>query len=490
MPKAVRSSAALAAGCAPRTIEMAEISTYAGTRVVTAEATLFDSFSDRVGGLAIHPLTGAYYLASDDLLGCGSGTFRLWSYDPETHLVALIGSHANWTIDDLAFRADGTLYGFAETDGAGAEVDDIVTIDLASGLPSIVGNSGFGGSDGRLAFAPDGTLYIGLGSIIGTVDPDTGVASFIGIQTGFTNETMAIDDSGIGYLVSGHESLQTFNVSAPIVLSSPSPMGLQAVTALAFVPSEFTLTGKDGVKCANKIVKGASLLAKAGGKLAAGCLKERQKDPGAGFGACLDADAKQFESKAAAKLLGFETKSCSTPPDYGVLDGAAIAAAVPAARRQVVDGLFGAGAAADATIVAAADDKVGAACQSKMAKLLQKQADLVLKDYAKCVKIRGKELEICSIDDYGVCMLLASLNVEFGVGAAGKVLDKADKLRVKCQDQGVDFGALFATSSCSEGDLGCLTDLAICSACATASGVSASEVPCSFFKTAGGACPD
>lgn len=456
------------AGCSSRDVSIYEIAPLTLERSAVVTNDLFDTTgdpaSDRVSGLAIHPTTGLAYIVTDDILGCGSGDFSLWSYEFGPGAVAeLIGTFANWVIDDITFAPDGTLYGFAENDGTGAAVDDVVTIDLVTGEPTILGDSTFGGADGKLAFAPDGTLWVGLGSIVGTVDTVTGLASLVGIQNGFTNEALAFDAEGLGFMVSGHSAIRTFDPSvSATLLSSPVETGETDISALAFVPTSFATTGADEAKCVNKMLKGAELAGKFTAKAASACLKARQKGEVLSFGDCLDANVEPLNEKNLAKLEKFEAKSCASRPDYGLAFTGDIAYAALVARGFLAIQLFGHGE--DETIFTEEENKAAAKCQAKLFKTVEKQNKLLLKAYGKCVKLSLAEGRICSVADYASCFAATASAVTLEGSALSKARGKIEKISTKCTEQGVDFANAFV-DVCPAGNLDCLLDRATCSAC-------------------------
>jgi len=128
---------------------------------------------DRVGAIDFNPATGVLY---------GIGT------DPTTNMIDLITINTttgvgttvgtvgpvNTTFQDISFRSDGTLFGVA--DGTA------YTINLTTGLASVLGGTSLGKNGSGLAFDPSNTLYNINGSTIATIDQTTGA----GTPTGAT----------------------------------------------------------------------------------------------------------------------------------------------------------------------------------------------------------------------------------------------------------------------------------------------------------------
>jgi hypothetical protein len=125
----------------------------------TGAATLVGAIGyDRVGALDFDPSTGILY-------GIGSNTpntFSLITIDTTTGLGTTVGNTVG-NFQDINFRSDGTLFGFA----GGA----LYTLNLTDGSATLVGSisSGIGTGNG-LAFDPMDTLYRINGDTISTLD--------------------------------------------------------------------------------------------------------------------------------------------------------------------------------------------------------------------------------------------------------------------------------------------------------------------------------
>lgn len=87
-----------------------------------------------------------------------SGGGRVYTIDPDSQVVTLIGNTGFDRLGGLAFNAGGVLYGVS---GGSAGPGTLMTIDRNNGQPSVIGDvGGIQGVD-ALAFGRNGTLYGG-----------------------------------------------------------------------------------------------------------------------------------------------------------------------------------------------------------------------------------------------------------------------------------------------------------------------------------------
>ncbi|MBI4340816.1 MAG: PEP-CTERM sorting domain-containing protein [Candidatus Omnitrophica bacterium] len=113
------------------------------------------------------------------------------------------------TIRAAAFSSSDVLFAIANGGGpfSTTEADDLYTINLSSGVPTLIGNTGFAGIQG-LAFAPDGTLYgwdvtsdfTGAGLI--ALNPSTGSGSDVNAlvgEAGVDIQALAVASDGTLY---------------------------------------------------------------------------------------------------------------------------------------------------------------------------------------------------------------------------------------------------------------------------------------------------
>ncbi len=147
-------------------------SNYAETRLYrlnpsTAQMTLIgDTGLTHGTGLAIHPETGALYLVTSAQL------YTLDGDDATATLIGDIGSDLQ-NVPDLAFAANGILYGWSESE------DDLVVFDLTTGDATWVGDSNVSTWSTGLAFDTSGTLWVKPGNELWTVDTGTGMGTFV-----------------------------------------------------------------------------------------------------------------------------------------------------------------------------------------------------------------------------------------------------------------------------------------------------------------------
>src|SRR5262249_36925642 len=152
----------------------------------TGAATAIGSIGIGVGAMAVHPRTGVLYGVTAPGFIPPSGTTRqLLRIDTKTGVGSVIGplgaTGFRFGIADLAFRSDGTLFGWSENS------DDLITIDINTGAATIVGNAGISTFGSGLAFDNTGTLYLAGGGGNGrfyTVNPATGLTTLLGNLTG------------------------------------------------------------------------------------------------------------------------------------------------------------------------------------------------------------------------------------------------------------------------------------------------------------------
>jgi len=137
-----------------------------------------------VTGLAFHPITGELYGVTTVENSPPQPQPSLIKINPATGAGTLIGplgpvgclvppASSTQPVTDITFRADGTLFGWSRC------TDDLVTINLATGLATVVADSGLttSGGDG-IAFSPTGTLYFAGSRNNGplrTINPATGL---------------------------------------------------------------------------------------------------------------------------------------------------------------------------------------------------------------------------------------------------------------------------------------------------------------------------
>jgi DNA-binding beta-propeller fold protein YncE len=175
----------------PGTVAQAQVETlYGGTggTVTVSDLLVLDPASgavlDSVGstgfgltGLAVSPVDGLLYGVTT-----GGDDRFLVQIDRGAGAATAIGGPLGAVVADITFTPDGTLYGWSES------TDDLVTIDVTTGVATVVGESGVGTFGSGLAYdaANDRLLFAGGGSDgdFYTVDRQTGAATVLSTLNG------------------------------------------------------------------------------------------------------------------------------------------------------------------------------------------------------------------------------------------------------------------------------------------------------------------
>ena len=158
-----------------------------------------------ITGLAFSPSTNVLYgvTVNKVVTGGNSVAGSLVVINPTTGVATVIGSLVT-PVSDIAFRANGVLYGFQSQNPF-----SLATINLSTGVGTKVANSGLTTSvGGGLAFNSAGTLYVSASGADGTLDtfnPTTGLRTGSVTLTGapFVSpgsfNSMAFDSNGVLY---------------------------------------------------------------------------------------------------------------------------------------------------------------------------------------------------------------------------------------------------------------------------------------------------
>jgi DNA-binding beta-propeller fold protein YncE len=200
-------SGAIALGAAAASSAQVEETLYGGLggRNTTSDLLVLDPATggllDSVGstgfgitGLAIHP-DGVLY----GVTAAGPEDRFLVEIDRATGGATPIGGPLGHSVADITFIGN-TLYGWSESG------DDLATIDLTTGVATIVGPSGIGTFGSGLAYdsANDRLLFAGDGSegSLYVIDPDTGGATVLSTLNDSSNvavSALAFDCDGTLY---------------------------------------------------------------------------------------------------------------------------------------------------------------------------------------------------------------------------------------------------------------------------------------------------
>ena len=198
----------------------------------------------RVTGIAFHPTTGELYAHRSD----NNDTGQLYRIDlNDVSNPTLIGT-TNITSPDLAFRSDGTLFGWLEFHDnavfAATDVDKIVTFDLGTGAATILGDSNILPSRNALAFdSQDNLLFKGSESRTGptriySIDQTTGAATAQVDLGADPANALAIDSSDTVYTIdrrSGSSFLQTIDLATGQI-TEIGDLGIDGISSIAFSP--------------------------------------------------------------------------------------------------------------------------------------------------------------------------------------------------------------------------------------------------------------
>jgi hypothetical protein len=130
-----------------------------------------------ITGLAFDSTTGALY----GTVSSSRDRNNLAVIDPSTGAGTLIGGFVNaGSVADLAADASGKLFGWAQENGAGGNVDELYAIDKQTGFATRVGPSGLDTFGSGMAFDAGGTLYLagnGANGPLSIINPATGQAT-------------------------------------------------------------------------------------------------------------------------------------------------------------------------------------------------------------------------------------------------------------------------------------------------------------------------
>jgi len=200
-----------------------------------------------VTGLSFHPGTGILFGVTGNEY---SPSRRLMTIDPLTAqavILGTIGVTSTEAASDIAFAADGTLFGWTVRGGP------LVVIDSSDGVRTPIGSAMNGTGGNGLAFTPDGTLFLAGPTAEGslyTVNPETGtltpVIGLSNVPEGFGSiNAMASDSTGVLFVTgrgSGHQLATIDRVTG--VMNTVGELAFES-DALAFVaipePSTVTL---------------------------------------------------------------------------------------------------------------------------------------------------------------------------------------------------------------------------------------------------------
>jgi len=197
-----------------------------GSVLQTIGATGFN----HVTALAFDPTSGALYGHVSDTRG--SGTTDLISINPLTGAGSIIGSTGQ-QVPDMSFNPSGQLYSWSESG------DVLESIDKTTGVATQIGSNNVGTSNTGFAFNSTGTLYLKPGSQLYTVDPATGLGTFVENLSANLANSLAFDANDNLFSVSrpsgasGPSFLETIDIGTGNV-TELGDIGVSGISALAF----------------------------------------------------------------------------------------------------------------------------------------------------------------------------------------------------------------------------------------------------------------
>ena len=188
-----------------------------------------------VTGMAFHPGTGVLYGTT----GAEIDPPALIQINTATGAGTLIGNNTNGPIADITFRADGTLFGWTE------DTDDLVTVNIATGVETVVSDSGISTAGSGIAFSPSGTLFFtgsNSNGALRTINPATGAPTTVVTMTGGPTSNrinaLAFNSAGVLYgslKQSPGDVLITINTTTGVITTVGAlPPGIDAI---AFAPA-------------------------------------------------------------------------------------------------------------------------------------------------------------------------------------------------------------------------------------------------------------
>lgn len=223
---------------------------------LTGTATVIGLTNDGIGnnyrltGLAFDPFSGVLYGSSGNSSPTNPGT--LVTVDPMTGLVTLIGSYGTGgTMADLTFTPDGTLYGWLEP-----SADDMYSINRSTGAATLIGDSGLGTFGSGIASNGSGVIYFAGSSDNGplrTINRVTGVPTDVvtlggGPVGGGPINALAFSPSGVLYGINGSFGTTTYLITVNTTTGSITSIGqsFDRLDAIAFgsdaVPEPTTMS--------------------------------------------------------------------------------------------------------------------------------------------------------------------------------------------------------------------------------------------------------
>jgi hypothetical protein len=261
-----------------------------------------------VTGLAIDPTTGTLYgtTGRNNDAGSAPSPGSLITINRTTGQGTLVGDLVPPASDrspaaDITFTPDGTLYGWLEP-----TVDDLIRIDKATGLATIVGNSGLSTYGSGLASNSAGVLYFageGEDMPLRTVDRNTGLTTVVATMNGDAVlergiSALAFDSSGTLFGSRLPSDSPPFNSDLITIDTSTGAITSKGVSvdrldALVFVPARSVTLKKKLKNGGEKVVLSGKI--------------SDPTDPACVGGQTVKVQRKALGGAKAAKKKGFKT---------------------------------------------------------------------------------------------------------------------------------------------------------------------------------------
>jgi hypothetical protein len=189
---------------------------------------------EHINGLAVHPINGTLY-------GVTSDPAQLITIDPATGLGTLVAPISGDNYSDISFSSTGVLYGWKT-------YEELHTIDLATGLPTLVGDCGCSATGTGIAFDSSDTLYMKEDNDLHLMDSGTGQILASTPLSDSTKNVLTFGPGGVLYTGDrggGQFTLETIDPATGVVTTIGSN-GFDRISAIAFRESQADGDG-DGI---------------------------------------------------------------------------------------------------------------------------------------------------------------------------------------------------------------------------------------------------
>jgi hypothetical protein len=188
-----------------------------------------------ISSMAFDPVSGDLFAIQNvelDSLDTVLHTARFLMIDPANARATQIGPDMNpdstANFPDMTFSANGTCYAWSEFG------DDVFTIDLTTGIPTRVGESGVGTLQTGLAFDHNDTLFMKNSNRLLTVNRFTGAAVVVDtIPSGVSRNALEIAENGTLFTLDANRHLATINRATNTIVPL-NPASSPQLAAISF----------------------------------------------------------------------------------------------------------------------------------------------------------------------------------------------------------------------------------------------------------------